>query len=136
MTKDVISTNEMISRNAVISMLKGEKKEERNSTPRINDTFVRFEPIAFAVARRIRPFLTAIMLRLNSGKDVPKATTNAPISIGFMPIEAATSKAEDTVNLAEIRTIKVPNRILTKVTVLLMPSFFPEVNLPGTDSDV
>jgi hypothetical protein len=60
---------------------------------------------------------------------VPKATTNAPISIGFMPIEAATSKAEDTVNLAEIRTIKVPKRILTKVTVLLMPSFFPEFDL-------
>jgi len=124
----------MISKNSVILMLKGEKKEKRNTTPRINVTFVRFEPIAFAVARRIRPFLTAIMLRLNSGKDVPKATTNAPINIGLMPIVVATSKAEDTVNLAEINTMKVPTRILIKIIVLLTPSFFPRFELPEIDS--
>ena len=117
-------------------MLKGEKKEKRNTAPRINVTFVRFEPMAFAVARRIRPFLTAIMLRLSSGKDVPKATTNAPISIGLMPMVEATSKAEDTVNLAEINTMKVPTRILSKIIVLLMPSFFPEFEFTETDNDV
>lgn len=65
-----------------MSTEKGEKREERNTIPKMSVRFVRLEPMAFAVARRTRPRFTAMMLRLNSGKDVPNATTSAPIKIG------------------------------------------------------
>jgi len=116
---DVINTKEMISRKTVISMLKGETAEDKNTTPRINVRFVRFEPIAFAVAKRTRPLLTAIKPRLNSGRDVPKATTRAPTNIGLIPNSVVTSRAEATVNRAETIKISVPTKILVKVRVLL-----------------
>lgn len=103
----------------------GEKKEERNTIPKMRVKFVRFDPIAFALARRIRPRLTAIILRLNSGRDVPNATTSAPMKIGGISKAAVISKAEDTVNLAATRTTRVPIRILSVVKGLL--AFFSEL---------
>ena len=51
-------------------------------------------------------------LRLNSGNDVPKATINAPTTIGAIPKIEEMSKDEETVNLAVRTKIADPNSTL------------------------
>jgi hypothetical protein len=115
----VTRTNEIISMNDIMSIEKGEKREEKKTTPNIRVKFVRFDPIAFALARITLRRFTAVRLRLNSGKDVPIATSLAPMKIGGIPRKSAMTKAEDTVNLAEMTIMIVPARILRRVEYLL-----------------
>ena len=84
--------------NAAILIEKGENADERKTTPNMSVKLDRFEPIAFAVAKRILPRFKAVRLRLSSGKLVPIDTSLAPMNIGITPKSPAISNAEDTVN--------------------------------------
>ena len=123
MINEVISTNEIISENAVISSLNGLKSEDRSTNPRTRVKFVRLEPIALALARRMRPRLTAVRLKLNYGSDVPKATTSAPTTMGATAKLKAISRAEETANLADRTTMSVPPKTLTNIREI-GPRFF------------
>lgn len=100
--------------NPLMSNSKGLTSEETNTTPNINVKFVRFEPIAVALARFACPRFTATRLRLNSGKEVPIAMSSAPITIGEIPNTEAISRPDETVNRADIAMIAVPIPILAK----------------------
>lgn len=64
--------------------------------PRTKAILAIFDPIAFPTARWLAPSKAAVADTINSGAEVPKATTVRPTIIGVMPKCRAVATAPDT----------------------------------------
>ena len=117
---------------SIISKLSGVTVPNRvTGSPRTIQMLKMLLPIILPTKSSVSPRLAALMVVINSGREVPRATTVRAIMRSEIPMNLATVEAELTTSSAPPTTPARPTRIKTKEKPSLNLGFSTSFSLCG-----